>query len=185
MTDKDFIWHDNYNRDNDNKEDHIDVYENSTYEVSNESNRRLFSIPVIIGAVAVLVFIVLLIVSLSSRQDNSGKKQILAIEKRLDKLESEFTLLKTLITSKLDQAIKQMENHNHTIVKQKAPTVITPSPEQKEQLDVETKVHKVQAGDSLYKISLQYGLSIELLREYNNLAPNATIFPGQEIKLNP
>ena len=88
MTDKDFIWHDNYNRDNDNREDHIDVYENSKYEVSNESNRRLFSIPVIIGAVAVLVLIVLLIVSFSSRQDNSGKKQILAIEKRLDKLES-------------------------------------------------------------------------------------------------
>ena len=88
MTDKDFIWRANYNRDNDNREDHIDVYENSKYEVSNESNRRLFSIPVIIGAVAVLVLIVLLIVSLSSRQDNSGKKQILAIEKRLDKLES-------------------------------------------------------------------------------------------------
>jgi LysM repeat protein len=185
MTDKEFVLRDNYNRDNDKAENHIDVDEYSTNEVSNESNRGLFSIPIIIAVVAFSALVVLLIVSLSRSQHNSEKEQIMAIEKRLDKLESEFTLLKNLIISKLDKAIKQMENQNHTIVKQKAPTAITPPPEQKEQLDVETKVHKVQAGDSLYKISLQYGLSIELLREYNNLEPNATIFPGQEIKLNP
>jgi|GEM_PF-1193951 len=185
MTDKEFVLHDNYNRDNDKVESHIDVYENSTNEVSNESNRRLFSIPIIIAVVAFSALVVLLIVSLSRSQHNSEKEQIMAIENRLDKLESDFTLLKNLIISKLDQAIKQMENQNRTIVKPKAPTAITPPTEQKEQLDVETKVHKVQAGDSLYKISLQYGLSIDLLREYNNLEPNATIFPGQEIKLNP
>jgi LysM repeat protein len=78
-----------------------------------------------------------------------------------------------------------MERERRTKTTQKKPSAKTPPLPQKEQIDVETKAHKVQAGDSLYRISLQYGLSIELLRDYNNLEPNATIYPGQEIKLTP
>jgi len=180
MTDKDFVWHNNYS-----EEDQIDSYKNDTYEASNESHRKWFSTPMMIGAVGFSILVVLLIVVLSRSQNYAEKKQVLSIEKRLDRLDAEFTSLKTYIASKLDQAIKEMERERHTKSTQKKPSTKTPPPPQKEQIDVETKVHKVQAGDSLYRISLQYGLSIELLRDYNNLEPNDTIYPGQEIKLTP
>ena len=180
MTDKDSVWHDNYS-----EEGQIDSYENDTYEASNESHRKWFSTPMMVGAVGFSILVVLLIVVLSRSQNYAEKKQILAIEKRLDRLEAEFTSLKTYIASKLDQAIKEMEREKGTKTTQKKLSAKTPPPPQKEQIDLETKVHKVQAGDSLYRISLRYGLSLELLRDYNNLEPNDTIYPGQEIKLTP
>jgi LysM repeat protein len=126
-----------------------------------------------------LIFAVLLIVIINKNQNMAEKNQVLVIEKRLDGLEAEFTSLKIYIASKLDQAIKEMERSEQTAAKQKRP------PAQKEQTDVKPKVHKIQAGDSLYLISRQYGLTIEHLRDYNNLEPNAKIYPGQELKLTP
>lgn len=172
--DKDFVWQDSYS-----KEDQIDSYENDTYEASNVSYRKWFSTLMIIGAVGFLILVVLSIFVISRSQNYAEKKQILAIEKKLDRLETDFTSLKIYITSKLDQAIKEMERDEQTAAKQKRP------PAQKEQTDVKPKVHKIQAGDSLYLISRQYGLTIEHLRDYNNLEPNAKIYPGQELKLTP
>jgi hypothetical protein len=188
MNDKDFVWRDNYSKedpiDQYENEGASDDYENQIYETGDRIYRKLFLRLLIISAVWFLVLVIFFIV-ISKSQDSAGKKQILAIEKRLDRLETDFTSIKTLIASKLDQAIKQMEQHQHKTTAQKKPSVKTPPPAQNEQMDVEAKVHKVQAGDSLYQISLQYGLSIELIREYNNLEPNAIIYPGQELKLTP
>ncbi len=39
----------------------------------------------------------------------------------------------------------------------------------------------VQRGDSLFGIAQKHGLSIQQLRELNQLAPQATIFPGQRL----
>ena len=184
-TDNDFVWRDNYSRDSKIKEDRLDSYEDNTYEAANEVYRKPFSWYLKIATVVFLIFIILFIVIIYKSQNFVDKSQVLAIEKRLDRLETEFTSLKTYIASKLDQAIKEMERERHTTTTQKKPLAKTPPPLQKEQMDLEKKVHKVQAGDSLYRISVQYGLSMELLRDYNNLGPNATIYPGQEIKLTP
>ena len=171
-TNRDSVRHDNYSQ-----EAQIDSYVNDTYEASNESYRKRSSTPMIIGAVGFLIFVVLFVVVTSRSQDYADKKQILALEKRLDQLENDFTSLKIYIASNLDQAIKEMERDEQTAVEPKRPAV------QKKQTDVEPKVHKVKAGDSLYKISRQYGLTIGQLREYNNLEPNAKIYPGQELQL--
>jgi LysM repeat protein len=180
-TDKDRVWHDSYN-----KEDKIDPYENDTDGTANEVYRKVFSKLLIIAAVISLIFVILFVVVFSQSQDLADKKQVLAIEKRLGRLETEFTslkteftALKTYIASKLDQAIQEMERDKNTIVTQKPPF------EQEEQQSIKPKVHKVLAGESLSRISRYYGLTIEQLRDYNNLKPNATIYPGQELKLNP
>ena len=173
-TDKDRVWHDSYK-----KEDKIDPYENDTDGTANEVYRKVFSKLLIIAAVISLIFVILFVVVFSQSQDLADKKQVLAIEKRLGRLETEFTSLKTYIASKLDQAIQEMERDKNTIVTQKPPF------EQEEQQSIKPKVHKVLAGESLSRISRYYGLTIEQLRDYNNLKPNATIYPGQELKLNP
>jgi LysM repeat protein len=49
----------------------------------------------------------------------------------------------------------------------------------------EERVHVVQAGETLYRIGLQYGISWVVLAEYNNL-PNANaIYAGQELLIPP
>ena len=119
--DNDLVWRDNFNRDNGNKEAIDDNYENSFNEFSKKSNYARFSFPKICGAVCFLVLVVLLIFLHLRSQNYAGKEQVLIMEKRLDKLESEFTALKNLISSKLDQAIKQMENYTHNIAPRKVP----------------------------------------------------------------
>jgi LysM repeat protein len=180
FTNKNFEWHDNYSR-----EEQFDSYENDTNEASNKSARIWFSMPVVIGAVAFAIIVVLLFVVLTRGQNYAGEKQILVIEKRLDRLESEFTSLKTYIASKLDQAIKEMERDRRTAAARMAPSSQIPPAGQTEQENVEPKVHKVLPGESLSRISRYYGLTIKQLRDYNNLEPNATIYPGQELKLIP
>jgi LysM repeat protein len=110
---------------------------------------------------------------------------VLIFEQRLDRLETEFTSLKVYIASKLDQAIKEMERDRNTTPAQNSSSAKTPSPAQKEQNDVKPKVHKVLAGESLSRISRYHGLSIEQLRDYNNLDSDSIIHPGQELKLTP
>ena len=185
MTDKDFVWRDNYSRNNNNEKDKSESYENIRYETAIEELRKKHSRFLKITAVVFIIFVILLVVIIFKSQKLADKHQVLVIEKRLDRLEAEFTSLKIYIASKLDQALKEMERDRSTKAPQKKPLDSTPPPLQKEQIDIETKVHKVQAGDTLYRISLQYGISIALLRDYNNLEPNATIHPGQEIKLTP
>ena len=180
MPDKDFRWHDSYN-----KEDEIDRYENVIDGTANEVYRKVFSKLLIIAAVVFLIFAILFVVVFSQSQNLADKKQVLAIEKRLDQIETEFTSLKTYIASTLDRAIQEMERDTHTTAAQETPSAKNSPPPQQEQNDAEPKVHKVQPGDSLYKISRQYGLSIQQLRDYNKLESNATIFPGQELKLTP
>jgi LysM repeat protein len=45
------------------------------------------------------------------------------------------------------------------------------------------RFHIVQSGETLYRIGRRYGLSVDQLRSFNNLAPNAAIYPGQKLKI--
>ena len=180
MPDNDFVWHYSYN-----KEASFGRYENDSAGAATQVHRKMFVKLFIIAAVVFLIFAGLFVVVFSQSQDLADKKHVLAIEKRLDQLETEFTALKTYIASKLEQAIQEMERDKNAIAPQKPLSAKTPPPPQQEQNDLEPKIHKIRSGDSLSRISRQYGLSIEQLRNYNNLEPNATIYPGQELKLTP
>lgn len=50
------------------------------------------------------------------------------------------------------------------------------------QADAQEKVHTVQHGDTLWKISQSYNLSTQDLVQYNNLS-STTIYVGQELSL--
>lgn len=49
----------------------------------------------------------------------------------------------------------------------------------------EERVHVVQAGQNLYRIGLQYGISWTELAEYNNIADPNRVEVGQEIRIPP
>ena len=45
----------------------------------------------------------------------------------------------------------------------------------------ETGYHVVSRGETLYRISRKYGISVDELRRLNNMGPNAPIYPGQKL----
>ncbi len=44
--------------------------------------------------------------------------------------------------------------------------------------------HEVQAGENLFRIGLEYGLSADEIRELNNLDPDEPIKPGQKLRVS-
>ena len=45
--------------------------------------------------------------------------------------------------------------------------------------------HRVEKGETLYRISKQYGVSVEELRRLNNIGTDNTIHPGQRLMVSP
>jgi LysM repeat protein len=185
MTEEDFVWRDNYSRNKDSEKDQFESHQHIRYEIAIEELRKRQSRFLKITAAAISILIILLIVTIYKSQKLAEKNQVLAIGKRLDRLEAEFTSLKVYIASKLDQAIKEMERDRNADNTQNSSSAKTPSSLQEEQKDVKPKVHKVIAGESLSRISRYHGLSVQQLREYNGLDANSVIHPGQELRLTP
>ena len=179
-SDKDFFM-----SESDTSENAIEQYDIKTYETLKELYRKSLSLPLIIVAAGFLIIVILLIAVIFRGQDLAEKKQISAIEERLDLMAKKLDRVETIVASKMDQVISELERDDQTTVIQSTPTAKTPPTPKKEQKDVKPKIHKVQAGDTLYEISRHYGLSIAQLRAYNKLKSNAKIYPGQELKLTP
>jgi LysM repeat protein len=49
----------------------------------------------------------------------------------------------------------------------------------------EERIHVVQRGETLYRIGLQYGFTVEELASYNNIANPTRIDVGQQIRIPP
>lgn len=112
-------------------------------------------------------------------------------EQKSDLLDKKLNRLESTVTTQIDQIIKELGALHQKTAQKPATRAPTPKTVEKKQpvaskkTESTTKFHQVQTGETLYRISLRYGLSVEQLRSYNNLAPNAAIYPGQKLKLNP
>ncbi len=202
--DKDFVM-----SESDAKDEEIGAYENEPYETAETPHRKRSSMPSIIAVAGFLIIGILLIAALSRMQDLAEKKQLSALVSRLEQLErqlaglvdvenqsglsptsqKQFDLiterlnrLESTVSAKMDLVIKELENQKQMPVPKKGPEKETPQPLKKE---TKPKVHKVQTGETLYRISQRYGLTVEQLRDYNQLGVNPKIHPGQELKLTP
>jgi LysM repeat protein len=174
--------------------------------------RKPSMLPAIFSGVGFLVLIILAIAILSRTQDLAENEQLKALESRIEQLErslaggtdtdpqgpglsnseKQFALLterldrvEANVNSKIDQMMAALNNRKQTAAQQAAPAAKTPPPPQKEKKTIKPKTHKVQAGETLYRIGQRYGLTVTQLREYNKLGANEKIYPGQEIKLAP
>ena len=206
-TDKDFVM-----SDSDLDAEQSDAFENETYQSVADAPRKTSAMPSIIITVGFLIVIILLIAVLSRSQDLAEKKQLLMLETRLEELERRLSgientrnqstasampekqldlvverldRLENLVNAKMDQVITELKPAKQTLDQPKPPLATTPPPVIKEKEDLKPKVHRVQAGETLYRISRLYGLTVEQLRTYNKLGPNASIYPGQELRLTP
>jgi len=111
-------------------------------------------------------------------------------EKKLEQLDKKTDRFESTVTTQIDQIIKEL-GLLHQKISQKTPasapqpeTAAKKQPVAAKKAQSKAQFHQVQAGETLYRISRQYGLSIAQLRIYNDLAANAAIYPGQKLKLS-
>ena len=49
--------------------------------------------------------------------------------------------------------------------------------------DARYYIHTVKKGETLHKIALHYGVKVEEIMEWNNIADRNLIFAGQDLKI--
>jgi LysM repeat protein len=203
--DKDFVLSNSY-QDSDALGSREDLYRGSG---SNASGERAFKhIYIAIGGF--LILIVLSVVVIARTYSLAEKVQLLALESRLEQLESRLGSIEgegglsqaagagnqlILLTERLDQLeanvtarINSMANQLNTApakpVAEATQKTEAATPASSLKKATKTKIHTVKQGDTLYRISRRYNLSVEQLRQYNQLDQKASIYPGQELKVS-
>ena len=158
-----------------------------------------------------MILIVLCVVLIARTYSLAEKAQLLALESRLEQLdgrlgsmEGEGALSQTggsgnqliLLTERLDQLEANMTARMNNMVKelstappktasQTVQKAETPKQLPAEKKEAKAKMHTVKQGDTLYRISRRYNLSVDQLREYNKLGVKAAIYPGQQLQVTP
>ena len=155
-----------------------------------------------------LILIVLSFVVIARTYSLAEKVQLLALESRLEQLESRLGSIEgegglsqsagsgnqlILLTERLDQLEANMTARINSIANQLNTVPAKPVAEATQKTEAatpvtdlkkETKIHTVKKGDTLYRISRRYNLSVEQLRQYNQLDQKASIYPGQKLKVS-
>lgn len=95
----------------------------------------------------------------------------ISIMERLDSLEESISM-------RMDQKVKELDTL-HTEARQKTShkVKIVKAPKKK----TESRYHEVSPGETLYRISRQYGLTVEELRRLNRISPESVIYVGQKL----
>ena len=112
-------------------------------------------------------------------------------EEEMTQLGQRLKRLESTVTTQIDQILKDIVAlHQKTAQTpaagaQPAQPVEKKKPAASKPKETASQYHQVQAGETLYRIGHKYGLTVEQLRSYNKLAPNAAIHPGQKLKLSP
>jgi LysM repeat protein len=204
--DKDFVLSGSYQR-NELSEPREGVYYGSGQKTPGGHSFN----PIYIAIGGFLILIVLSLVLIARTYSLAEKTQLLALQSQLEQLEGRLGSLEgegglssaggqgnqlILLTERLDQLEANMTARIASMANQlqaappasgpaaapEAKTTPTPVADQKE---TKIKIHTVQKGETLYRISRQYNLSVDQLRRYNKLDSNASIYPGQKLNVSP
>lgn len=114
-----------------------------------------------------------------------------SFQNRIEQLEA-FVKHKTdQFTSELEKAQKKISSleskPSTTVISSKPASAPKAAPAAKPAAARKTdaaKYHVVKQGETLYRISVNYGISVDKLLELNNMSKNAVIHPGQKIMVS-
>ncbi len=162
----------------------------------------------IVAAGLGLVILVLAFVTLGNQADRQEMAtQLSLMEKRLDDMEfrlgnlvqsstadSDLSSLQKAdenLSRRFDGLEKKLEGRlnqmNATLVKVQKQRAAAPPPPPKTAKPAaaapQTRLHTVQKGETLYKISRKYGMSVDALRKLNGIGPDFKIIAGQKLKV--
>ena len=138
----------------------------------------------LIGAVILGLFVLVAVLFQRSTNIDSVSK-MRSLERRIKQLEERLYKLDR-IEADLEQVEEKNKQFNTSI--DTFETLETPSKSSTAQTaENQTKAvyHEVLAGETLYRISLRYGITVDELRRLNKLEPEATIYPKQRLLIRP
>jgi LysM repeat protein len=203
---KDFVISKEYDEDEPEDLDREEYYGNHTGML-----RKRSAIPFIIGGAGLIVLVTLFVFMISKPGDVTGKEQLQSIEARIQQLESKLATIGVIdqaldrlakqeqefsglskrvdrlegtVKTQIDQIIKELGTLHQKTAQTPTSKTQAPPPAATLKKEEKPKFHQVRAGETLYGISQLYGLTVEQLRSYNNIGPNAPIQPGQKLYLS-
>jgi len=97
---------------------------------------------------------------------------------RFDRLESSMTL-------RMDHVAKGLNNLQKKIDQVRPEKAQVSKPTKGSQKTTTKRYYTVRSGDTLYKISRTYGLTVKKIRILNKLSDKAVISPGQKLLVSP
>ena len=158
--------------------------------------------PFTIAGVGLIIIVILIVIFLSGPNDAVDNRQLQSLDAKIQQIEKKlasfgsmdqaldrlgqleqklsliserFDRLNSTVTTQIDQIIKELG----ALHQKSSPT---PQPVQTE---TKPDFHQVRPKETLWGISRRYGLTLDQLRSYNKMGPNATLQPGQKLKLTP
>ena len=204
MVDPKFENHDNFVI-NDKYDDARELDQEDYYDNHSGILRKKYLNPFTIGAAGLVVIVILLVVFLSGPEDTVDSKRLQSLEVKIQQLEKKLASIDA-IDQTLDRLGKQEQNLNliserfdrfNSTVTTQIDQIIkelgalhqkssqAPQPAKTDQKEPKAKFHQVRAKETLWGISRQYGLTVSQLSSYNNMGADATLQPGQKLKLTP
>lgn len=99
----------------------------------------------------------------------------------LEQFKFRFDQLEASMTLRMDHVVKGLNNLQKKIaqVRTKKTEVVKPAKVAKK--TTKKRYYTVRRGDTLYKISRRYGLTVKKIRILNKLSDKAVIHPGQKL----
>jgi LysM repeat protein len=126
---------------------------------------------------------------------NTVHLKLTTLEMGVSRLEGEVKELRQFVSERkepathptpgideLSRRIDRLENRIAAIAP--GPQASTPAPE-KTTLQTKAEYHEVRRGETLFRISKDYGLSLEQLCRLNQITPETPIQPGQKLLVSP
>jgi LysM repeat protein len=151
----------------------------------------------LLGILLVLLFTAVICYFLSKRptgdKTSTLQSKVTALEQKMAGLETQLAELQGKISSlapdpALIRRVDGLAQKIEALDKQKQPTAeskANPSPSSIMPVSIEKQYHTVQNGETLYRISKKYGISLEELRKLNHLSADQPLRAGQEILVSP
>ncbi|MGD8991686.1 MAG: LysM peptidoglycan-binding domain-containing protein [Desulfobacterales bacterium] len=202
--DKDFVLSSSYHE-SEPVEPREEVYYGSGNSSGGQPSKHIYA-----AIAGFLVLIVLTIMVIARTYSLAEKSQLLALQSRIEQLESRLGSMGAeggltqaggsgsqliLLTERLDQLEANMTARISSLATQLNTTAAKPAAEPVKQAEAApkaeppkkaaaAKIHTVKQGDTLYRISRRYNLSVDQLRQYNQLDSKTAIYPGQKLKVS-
>jgi len=170
-------------------------YRYREYWLPNEisfSNMKTIIVSIIIGCLVTYVGMSLVANNdpqeyVTSDQLKKFETQLYQLEERLlwqdEKIDSlQFTTeANNQVTYQMPQQAVEIEVAPQPVEVKKKEKSLKPKEQTHDQKGIAYRYHQVRNGDTLYRISLTYGVSIKDIQQLNRMSPEDSIHPGQRL----
>jgi len=167
---------------NENMENQLDNPDQQNSPRTRKTGGSKETIFIVVGAF--LLAVLTLGVYLIYLGKESAAAKLGFVEQRMTALEQRLALLEKQQVKLREEPVKAPPEKVETLEKvpaekEKPPGAasLTPPSEKK-------RYHEVQKGETLFRISRKYGISVDDLRRVNNLSPEATLLRGQKLLIS-